>query len=213
MNKRVVGDILRLYSRIAPILKERIETFNGFLEGCSQNRLFKELCFCLFTPQSKAEACWAAVEQLDQSGLLWNGGKVEIAEAIRGVRFRFNKAGYLIAARDRFISGKESLRRYVNGRPEDVRLLLVNEIKGLGMKEASHFLRNIGVGLGLAILDRHILKNLAYCGVIEAVPSTLGKSLYLEVEGKMRGFAQDTGIPMPELDLLFWYRQTGKVFK
>jgi len=81
------------------------------------------------------------------------------------------------------------------------------------MKEATHFLRNIGLGKDLAILDRHILKNLNYYGVINELPKTLTKKKYLEIEDKMKKFSEEIKIPIDELDLLFWSEETGKIFK
>jgi N-glycosylase/DNA lyase len=89
----------------------------------------------------------------------------------------------------------------------------VENVKGLGYKEASHFLRNIGLGEDLAILDRHILKNLGLLGVIDEVPSSPTKRLYLEIERKMAAFSKEAKIPMGQLDLLLWYKEAGEVFK
>ena len=36
---------------------------------------------------------------------------------------------------------------------------------------------------------------------------------YLEIEDRMREFSRKVGIPIEELDLLFWSKQTGYVFK
>jgi N-glycosylase/DNA lyase len=58
-----------------------------------------------------------------------------------------------------------------------------------------------------------VLKNLVACGVIETVPKTLSRRRYLEIEKKMKGFSSEIGIGMEEMDLLFWSRETGKVFK
>lgn len=91
---------------------------------------------------------------------------------------------------------------------------LVKNVKGVGMKEASHFIRNIGFGgKELAILDRHILKNLKELKVIEKIPKKLTKKTYLEIEEKMREFCKMLGISMYELDMLLWYKETGKVLK
>jgi len=92
------------------------------------------------------------------------------------------------------------------------REFLVRNVKGLGYKEASHFLRNTG-HRDLAILDRHILKNLAKLKVIKEVPNSLGASKYLEIEDRFSKFSSKVGIAMDELDLLFWSMETGKVFK
>jgi len=81
------------------------------------------------------------------------------------------------------------------------------------MKEASHFLRNIGLGKDLAILDRHILKNLKEYGVINEIPKSITKKVYIAIEDKMREFSKRINIPMDELDLLFWSKETGIIFK
>ena len=83
----------------------------------------------------------------------------------------------------------------------------------MGYKESSHFLRNVGFGDDIAILDRHIMKNLVKYGVIEEIPKSLTDKKYLEIEEKMRKFASGVGIPMAHLDLLWWSEETGEIFK
>ncbi len=90
---------------------------------------------------------------------------------------------------------------------------LVENVKGYGYKEASHFLRNIGLGADLAILDRHILKNLKSAGVIRQIPKSLNRKNYLDVEERMRKFARKVRIPLDHLDLVLWYKEAGEVFK
>ena len=89
---------------------------------------------------------------------------------------------------------------------------MIAHVNGLGRKEAAHFLRNIGYR-GLAILDRHILRNLTYHGVLRTMPTSLTPARYSIIEGLVRQFAADTGIDMDELDLLFWSRETGEIRK
>ncbi len=91
--------------------------------------------------------------------------------------------------------------------------LTFNGVKGMGYKEASHFLRNIGFGEELAILDRHILKNLKEFGVIDEIPSSISKKKYMEIESKMKEFSVSANIPIDHLDLVFWYKETGEIFK
>jgi N-glycosylase/DNA lyase len=93
------------------------------------------------------------------------------------------------------------------------RTWLVENVKGIGYKEASHFLRNIGFGKDLAILDIHILKNLKKYGVTKDIPKTLTKIKYFEIENKLKIFSEKIRIPMSHLDLLFWSLETGKIFK
>lgn len=91
--------------------------------------------------------------------------------------------------------------------------LLVKNIKGLGYKEASHFLRNIGYGDELAILDVHIMKNMANLKIIKSIPKSITRKQYLLMEKKLRVFSRKSGIPLNELDLLLWSKETGEVFK
>jgi len=89
---------------------------------------------------------------------------------------------------------------------------LVKNIKGLGYKESSHFLRNIGYS-DYAILDKHILRSLEEFGVIKEIPKSLNKKKYLEIEEKMKLWSKEIKIPMDELDLVLWSRKTGEVLK
>ena len=90
---------------------------------------------------------------------------------------------------------------------------LVHNIDGLGYKEASHFLRNIGLGEKIAILDRHILRNLNQLGIIEEIPKSISQAKYMQIEKNMMEFAKQINIPLSHLDLLFWYKGTGEIFK
>lgn len=90
---------------------------------------------------------------------------------------------------------------------------LAKSIKGLGLKEASHFLRNVGLGDNLAILDRHILRNLKKYKVIKEIPESLSKKLYYEIEKKMINFSKKIKIPMQHLDMVFWYIANKEIFK
>ena len=90
---------------------------------------------------------------------------------------------------------------------------LVANIKGFGYKEASHFLRNIGFGEEIAILDRHILRNLVALRVIKKNPQSISKIMYMEIEDKMKLFAKKIDIPLSHLDIVFWCKETGEIFK
>jgi N-glycosylase/DNA lyase len=62
-------------------------------------------------------------------------------------------------------------------------------------------------------LDRHILRNLGSLGIIPEIPISLTKKRYLEIEEKLRRFSAEIFIPMADLDLLFWSKETGWIFK
>jgi N-glycosylase/DNA lyase len=196
-------------------INKRLSEFKQLWQKGSNADLFAELVFCLFTPQSKAKSCWKAVTEIKDNRLLLCGKDCDIASRIGtiGVRFKNNKARYVIEAR-RFLKngGIKGLLGQFNDIIE-TREWMVKNIKGMGYKEASHFLRNVGFGEEIAILDRHILKNLARLGVIKEVPGSLAKDKYLEIEKKMKLFSKKVKIPMSHLDLLFWFNETGEIFK
>ncbi|MFH0711139.1 MAG: DNA lyase, partial [Candidatus Aenigmatarchaeota archaeon] len=95
----------------------------------------------------------------------------------------------------------------------ELRRWLIKNVDGFGMKEASHFMRNVGRGQNIAILDRHVLRNLQKYGVIEKIPDVLTEKRYVEIEDEMRDFAKTSRIPLADLDLLFWSKETGFIFK
>ena len=90
---------------------------------------------------------------------------------------------------------------------------ILKNVKGMGLKEAAHVLRNLGYGRYLAILDRHVLKNLKELGVIDEIPKSLTKNKYFEIEKLMIAYSEKVNIPMDALDLVFWSQQAGEVFK
>ncbi len=209
------AEIKELYSKLRSEIEYRLKKFRTLWEKEDERDVFAEMVFCLLTPQSKARVCWTAVERMKWD-ILIKGNEEEIVNCLVGVRFKYTKARRIIEVRERFVKYGEVAIRTILERfeePEEARDWLVSNISGYGYKEASHFLRNIGLGENLAILDRHILRNLEEAGVIERMPKTLTKRKYLEIEGRMRDFSIKTGIPMGALDLIFWYMGTDEIFK
>jgi N-glycosylase/DNA lyase len=208
-----IQELKELYDPIKEQIDARLEEFMQIWEKASDEKLFIEMVFCLLTPQSKAKTCWKAVQRLNEKCMIAKGEPSQIQEELFGVRFNRRKAEYICLAKKTFFT--RSLRTTLNefDSPFEAREWLVENVLGLGYKEGSHFLRNIGLGEDLAILDRHILKNLMLLGVIREVPSTLSRKTYLEIERKMTAFSKEAGIPMGKLDLLLWYKEAGEVFK
>ena len=211
-------DIHELHHTLRPTIEERLHGFRDQWESASEEELFREVVFCLLTPQSKGRACWDAACALDDKGLLLTGAAEDVAAALAstGVRFHHTKARRVVAARLLFAPEGRLSVRTVLGRfkdPKDAREWLVEHVKGLGYKESGHLLRNLGMGAHLAILDRHILRCLKELEVIAEIPKTLTPRRYLSIERKMAAFAEREGIPLDHMDLVFWARATGEVFK
>ncbi|HXK70220.1 MAG TPA: N-glycosylase/DNA lyase [Caldisericia bacterium] len=204
------------YAKKSEIEKRILEFKKVSLSG-SDEEIFYELAFCLLTPQSKAKVCWKAIENIAKNEITLNKeSKEDISKSLCGVRFKNNKADYILNAKELFLNnGKIKIKERINSfaSASEAREWLVKNVKGMGYKEASHFLRNIGFADDLAILDRHILKNLKIFGIIEEIPKSLSKKKYLEIEEKMRNLANEVNIPVSHLDLLFWSKETGEIFK
>lgn len=199
-----------------PAIRERLADFRR-LGRSGDKALFEEMCFAILAIQSSARSSDAAVKSLVKQGILWSGTAEEIARFLQHrTRFHNHKASYIVRARARFFSGpRATLRTTLDVFPDPTaaRAWLVAEIDGFGLKEASHFLRNIGRGEGLAILDRHILRNLVRHRVIGRIPKSLTPKRYLSIEARLQRFAEDLGVSVGILDLLWWSRQTGEIFK
>lgn len=207
--------LLDLYRRRRGDIEARLREFRHIWESGSDYELFRELVFCLLTPQSGALRCWQAVCRLEERNLLLKGNFGELREELRTVRFMNNKAQNIIRARELFIGGGRTLREILSSERDDGarREWLQRNVRGLGMKESSHYLRNIGLGARLAILDRHILRRLHAFGVITSMPASLSTPRYREIEGRYLSFADDLAMDQQHLDLLFWLDATGELFK
>ncbi len=205
-------DLKNLYTELKDEIEKKFEEFKR--NGKNRKKAFKELLFCLLTPQSKAEVCWNTVKKIEKNGLLFEAKEKDLIPLLKGVRFRKNKAHYIVLAQKMFVkNGKIDMSFLKFGNEFEIRDWLVKNVKGMGYKEASHFLRNIGRGENIAILDRHILKCLEEYKVIDEIPKSLSKKKYIEIESKMRDFSEKIGIPLHHLDLVFWYKKSGRIFK
>ncbi|MDR3092571.1 MAG: N-glycosylase/DNA lyase [Endomicrobium sp.] len=215
-NSDTIIGLKDFWKKVFPLISYREKHFDDVWKNGTEEEIFTELVFCLFTPQSKAVSCWAAVNDLADKNMIFNSKEEDIAKTIKKVRFRNNKAKYVVKTRKLFTtSGKISIKEKLKSFKDtyELRKWLINNIKGIGYKEAGHFLRNIGIGKDLAILDRHILKNLKVYGTIKEIPKTLNAKTYLKIEKQMQDFAKNIGIPMSHLDMLFWCKNTGGIFK
>ncbi len=188
-------------------INSRLEDFSN-IDKKDSRQIFEELAFCLLTPQSKAKSADKSIRNLVENKLLLDGTSEEIQNQLTGIRFHITKSRRIVEARKTFSEFNFDYSDIFNLRDE-----IAKSFKGIGYKESSHFLRNIGFGKDIAILDRHILKNLVKVNIIEEVPKTLTPKKYLEIEEKMRIFCQKIGINMAQLDLLFWSEETGEIIK
>lgn len=194
MNEEI-SRLLRMYKEKRGMIKK----FLADAKRSDKEHLTAELVFCLQTPQSKAKHARETVNRLKACSKLMCATEEEIRSMMHGVRFPNKKAKYVYEARKKV----KEIKKNLSMSSHELREWLVKNIKGFGMKEASHYLRNLGVG-GLAILDVHVQrfmkKNFKFVGEV----GKLNKKQYIENEKLFLEFAREMGIPPEELDIAIW---------
>ena len=201
-----------------PEILGRLAEFREVWESGSDERLWEELVYCIFTAGASARMGLKAVETIRH--LLLDGTREEMTAALvsRGAhRYPAARPGYIVVTREYLREDcgmrlRERLENFTD--PLERRDWLARErrVKGLGYKEASHFLRNVGLR-GYAILDKHILRSLAELGIVESPEPPPTRARYLETEERLRRFARDIRIDFDELDLVLWSMKTGEILK
>jgi N-glycosylase/DNA lyase len=145
---------------------------------------------------------------------------------VKPARFYHNKTIWLIEMKRNFQEIYRYIRDYytvslmdyeLNG--VDLREWLVDNIKGLGMKAASHFLRNQGYK-NLAVIDVHIIRFLnKYVKPIDyeftdgLLPDVSTRKNYLYWEDKFRKIADKNKLSVAELDAIIWKQRSKTEWK
>lgn len=211
-----MDELIEVYSDIKDKIEQKYNTFQELWETGSDEELFAEMIFCVCTPQSSAKAGWKAASKILNDNL-FDADEYVLQDVLgsSGVRFKKNKVKYILHNRSRFWPGtKERLSHILVNDPYSARESFVKNVKGWGYKEASHFMRNIGFGDKLCILDRHILRCLKEFEVIDTIPNGIDRATYLQIEQEMKHFAKEIDIPVFALDFVFWAREhNGEIFK
>jgi len=196
---KLVDSINRLKkTEISKIVNQKYKEFKK-LGTRPKDEIFKELCFCLLTANYNAVGAIKIQNKINNGFLTLSEKQLAKKLTKLGHRFPNARAKYIYEARKK----KDIL--------ELDRDWLVKNIKGLGMKESSHFLRNVGFD-NCAIIDFHIIDLLKKHGIIKR-PKILTKIKYLEIEEKLRQIGNKTNLTLSELDMYLWYLETGKILK
>ena len=202
----LIKDLKR--SEISILVDKRISEFKRLGKGSSRE-IFKELCFCILCANYSAERSIKIQREIDEGFLTLPLSQLTKRLREMGYRFPKSRASYIVAARKYYDIIKDVMASLND--PREIREWLIRNIRGIGPKEASHFLRNIGYS-DLAIIDFHILDLLDRYGIVKK-PKTMTKSRYLRIEDELRRLSRDAGLSLAELDLYLWYIETGKILK
>lgn len=193
-----------------------------------EDDLWYELASCILGSRVSYEEAVAAARYLRSTGLLhfkcnpsdlWEFEK-RIAEALsvrifpsakkssgQRYRFPFIRANHIRRTAEAIYSHGNSLRKILfhSTNTKDARVHLVSTAFGIGPKQASLFLRNIGYADDLAILDRHVLQYMHWTRLIPKEPVQVHTLRgYEQIERTFLGHAQEMGLPVAFLDLAVW---------
>jgi N-glycosylase/DNA lyase len=194
-------------SEIKTVVDQRIEEFRQFQEKDAES-ILQEMCFCIMTANCPADRCIEIHETIGKDFLNLSEDELSATFKTLGYRFPNVRANYIAESRQYISELEEALSKFEG---HELRSWVVKHIKGLGYKEGSHFLRNIGYN-DYAIIDFHIVDLLERHGLVER-PKTMTKKNYLSIEKTLKELGERLDLNMAELDLYLWYLETGKILK
>ena len=204
MDKNLIREVksLKISREVNKKLKEFKKNFN-----IKPEQKFIELCFCILVANTSIEKTLAIWREVFKNFIYFSENQLAKELKKLGYRFYNKRANYIVSAR-KFIREIDSIVK--TKKDFGIRGWLVENIKGIGLKESSHFLRNLGFE-NFAIVDRHVLKILKEREVIDKIPKTLTKKRYLEIEEKLKNIAKSLSLNLAELDLYLFYLDTKKI--
>ena len=182
----------------------------------SEDNLWRELVSCILGSRVRFEVAYAAVERLEENELLTARRRESrfqqyeddaTAALSGGYPFYRLRARQLREAAERLYGKSGSIRGFLQDALDvrAARRLLTDEIAGLGPKQASLFLRNIGFAQYVAVLDVHVLAYMNWVGLTEklfrSVP-TIRK--YETLEDAFIQHACSLGCSPDRFDLAVW---------
>lgn len=187
----------------------------------SEEKLWEELVCCVLSSQVKFELSQAVTQNLKRNGLLDlevldYSYEDQLGEVLRSpvivdghsIKYRFpnSKAKQIATARQNIYGNGMSLRKilYKYSESSELRATLVKLVPGLGMKQASMYLRNVSNSFELAVIDSHVLKYMNVMDLVEKVPSTISKAQYLVKENKLTKYAEKFDYPVGCVDYAIW---------
>ncbi len=204
MEDKLIKRIELLKPKIEERIKNRLEEFR--VDKNNSKEHFIELCFCILVANNSIEKTEKVWNKIKYDFLNLSEDELRNKLKVSGYRFYKKRTDYIISGR-KYIG---EIKNILKSEEKESREWLAENIKGLGFKEASHFLRNIGYR-NFAILDRHVLRILLRYEIIDETPKTLTKKKYLEIENKVKKIGEKLNISLAELDLYLFYLATEKV--
>lgn len=226
MRKQVKGKILE--TAVIQVSKKIDSKYCASWQDHDEYNLWTELVACILGSRVSYEQAKGSLQHLDRLGLLkigtgdqffnnyeeklvnglWTPVKIETSAGsmIRRYPFPKQKANH-IARTARNIYSETTLKNMLQEiqTPEMARIAVMSRAVGIGPKQASLFLRNIGYCDKMAVLDMHVLRYLFFIGLlrmqIKSIPNLFK---YEQLEEKFRAYAKSISVPVTTLDIAIW---------
>lgn len=195
-----------------PEIKKRLNEFKK-IKDSNHIKYFEEMTFCVFAANSSAKMGLLAVDLLRP--VLHKGSLEDYKSAVfKKVRFYNKRAEYLYFNKEKIQELGKDLKLLIEKETDfhERRLLLRDNFKGFGLKESSHFLRNVGYS-NYCILDKHIINMMNDLGVLKNNKPPKNENEYYLIEKKIKKFAEENNYDIDELDLALWSFKTGLIIK
>ena len=217
------NQLLQMYYQI-----EKEHNFAKKWKRLDEQQIWKELCFCLLSGNVAYELVKSTIECLEQKGFLdfawileekqsqdfifklFNGPNFEPRKKngeLRKYRYPKKRSGEITKAA-KIIYSESSIKQILENMNSDVdaRNHLAETVPGLGIKESSHFLRNIGYSNSLAIIDVHVLNFLKQNQfVIWENNSSLTTKRYCKLETTLKNLSEFHDLDLAIFDLAIWH--------
>ncbi len=171
---------------------------------------FRELVLCILTANSSFISAYNALQNLGDRIFYENASNISNILKKSGYRFYNIKAYYIVKDRELIYGRLKNTIKDIAEKDQFKAREYLLKFYGVGMKEASHFLRNVGY-FNLAIIDRHILNFLS--NYVEINSKQLSKSEYIYLESILRSISIYFNLYPGLLDLFIWFKETKMIVK
>lgn len=224
-NKEICERLENTVSIVVDRISKKKNVYNW--EYFNEENLFSELVACILGSNIKFEMAQAFTEHLDNLGLYniaqyssFDSYEIEVAEALsqsiyhrsgdyvknQKYRFPFLKASHIRRTAESIYSNN-SLKSILKEShdPYSARNNLMERAVGIGPKQSSLFLRNIGFSDNLAILDVHVMRYMSLIGLISLNINKISSlSNYEKLENVLSLYAEKMRTNMSILDTSIW---------
>ena len=228
-NNTTLTQVVDMHSRLADSLRGR-KKWNAMSEG----ELWEELSLCILSSNVPYELAKSAFLHLRDTLLLRPRWITQTSDSAEKIAYELSKQIYLpkkkngrhrkyrfpniraqnitSAAKTLYLKNAGLLKILKNANSEqEARDFLVKNVAGVGLKEASHFLRNIGYSKSLAIIDSHVV---TFLEEVEALPQvkikTITPKIYMKLERILQDLCDSLDLNLSTFDMAIWHYMRGK---